>query len=58
MDKVLIRYQGNGWPRYDEKEYVLSVSIQDQKGENIRGPLKINLKVTIKQKLAYGKYLW
>ena len=51
MDKILIRYEGNGSSRYDEKEYLKSASRIKKK--NIRGPLKIGEYVTIKTKNSH-----
>ena len=39
-EKILIRYEGNGLLRYDEKEYLESAS-RIRREKNVRGPLKI-----------------
>ena len=47
MEKILIRYKGNGSSRYDEKEYLASAS-RIRREKNVTGPLKIGEYVTIK----------
>ncbi len=56
MDKVLIRYQGNGSSRNDDKEYFESES-KLRREKNAREPLKNGKQVTIKTKLASGRQL-
>ena len=55
--KILIRYEGNGSSRYDENEYFESAS-KIRREKNVRGPLKIGEKVTIKTNLVSGKQLF
>ena len=54
MEKILIRYKGNGSSRYDEKEYLASAS-RIRREKNVTGPLKIGEYVTIKTKSSIWK---
>ena len=54
MEKILIRYEGNGSSRYDEKEYLESAS-RFRREKNVGGPLKIGEYVTIKTKSRIWK---
>ena len=54
MEKILLRYEGNGSSRYDEKEYLESAS-RIRREKNVRGPLKIGEYVTIKMKSRIWK---
>ena len=50
MERISIKYFGNGSLRYDGKEFLERLS-NIRRGENARGALKIGEKVTIKTKL-------
>ena len=54
MEKILIRYEGNGLSRYDVKEYLESAP-RIRREKNVRGPLKIGGYVTIKTKSRIWK---
>ena len=59
VEKVLIRYEGNGSSRYDGKEYFEAAS-KLKREKNSRGPLKNGEQVTIKTKnrvIVFGSFL-
>ena len=45
MEKILVRCQGNGSSRYDDKEY-FELVVRLRREESVRGPLKIGEQVT------------
>ena len=54
MDKVILKYEDNGSSRYDGKEYFELVS-KVRRNEDVRGPLKVGERVTVKTKTRLWK---